>query len=92
MKNQNLETARHSLAHLLAAAVQKLYPDDEFRIGPAIENGFYYDFDLSQPLTNDHLPKIERKMIDLIKQDLSFVKKEMPTSEAVKLFKKLKFP
>ena len=57
-----IETIRHSLAHILAYAVQELYPGTKFGIGPAIENGFYYDFDLPRTLTPEDLPKIEAKM------------------------------
>ncbi len=90
MKELNLETTRHSLAHLMAAAVQKLYPAAKFGIGPTVENGFYYDFDLGENLTPEDLPKIEKEMKKLLAADLAFVKKEMSISEAVKLFKKLK--
>ena len=57
-----LETIRHSAAHVMAAAVQELYPNVKFDIGPATEDGFYYDFDLEARLTDDDLAKIEAKM------------------------------
>ena len=63
-----IETIRHSLAHVLAAAVKKLYPDVKFAGGPAIENGFYYDFDTEHRFSEDDFEKIEREMRDEAKQ------------------------
>ncbi|MFH1036939.1 MAG: threonine--tRNA ligase [Patescibacteria group bacterium] len=80
------ETTRHSLSHIMAFAVQKLYPDVKFGIGPAIENGFYYDFGLKNPITLEDLPIIEREMRELIGQDIKFVKKCVSKSEAEKIF------
>ena len=60
--SEKLETVRHSAAHIMAEAVRFIFPDVKFGIGPAIENGFYYDFDLPRPLTPDDLPLIESKM------------------------------
>ncbi|MBZ9572622.1 threonine--tRNA ligase [Patescibacteria group bacterium] len=85
-----IETIRHSLAHIMALAVQELYPGVKFGIGPAIENGFYYDFDFPgelTPISKDDLPKIEKKMRDLIKQDIKFEKEIISKTEAKKLFK-----
>ena len=98
-----IETIRHSLAHLLAYAVQELYPGTKFGIGPAIENGFYYDFDLPKALTPEDLPKvaeskassstlaslrvIEEKMKELIKQNIKFEKKVVSKKEAKEIFK-----
>ena len=82
-----IETIRHSLSHLLASAVQELYPGVKLGIGPAIEQGFYYDFDLVSPLSENDLPKIEKKMIELIKKNLKFKKKFVSKVEARKLFK-----
>ncbi len=85
---QKIETARHSLSHILAYAVQELYPGTKFGIGPAIENGFYYDFDIqSGALIKEDLPKIEAKMRELIKQNIVFKKKNITKAEANKLFK-----
>jgi len=81
-----LETIRHSLAHILAYAVRELYPDTCFGIGPAIENGFYYDFDLKRSLAPEDLPKIEKKMRELIGQNISFKKERLLTSDVNKLF------
>lgn len=83
-----IEIKRHSLAHILAAAIQKLYPKTQFGIGPVIENGFYYDFDFGKlKLTAEDLPKIEKKMKELIKKDLRFKKKMISFSMAKKIFK-----
>jgi len=82
-----INTIRHSLAHILATAVQELYPGTKFGIGPAIENGFYYDFDLPKNLAPDNLPKIEKKMKELIKQNIVFKKKNISKNEAKKIFK-----
>ena len=66
MSNYPLDTIRHSAAHVMAAAVQKLYPDAKFDIGPATENGFYYDFDMEHRLVNEDLKEIEKQMKKLI--------------------------
>ncbi len=81
-----IETARHSLSHIMACAVQELSPGVKFGIGPAIENGFYYDFD-AKNLAEADLPKIEVKMRELIKQKLAFKKKVVSKIAAKKLFK-----
>lgn len=87
----SIEKTRHSLAHILAAAVRELYPSVKFGIGPAIENGFYYDFALPVEVLREGgislLPKIEKKMEELIKKDIKFEKKTMSLTEAKKLFK-----
>lgn len=82
-----IETIRHSLAHILALAVQELYPKTKFGTGPPIENGFYYDFDLRKPISLEDLPKIEEKMRELIKQNLKFEKKSVSIKEAKEIFK-----
>lgn len=81
-----IETIRHSLAHILASAVQELYPGTKFGIGPAIENGFYYDFDLPKPISVNDLPKIEEKMKELIQKNIVFKKKIVEKEEAKKIF------
>ena len=70
MKNQNLEIIRHSCSHVLAAAVLKLYPKAKLGIGPAIENGFYYDFEFIKPLEEKDLEKISTSMKQIIKEKL----------------------
>ncbi len=87
MDKQNLEHLRHSTAHLLAAAVLGLYPETKRAIGPAIESGFYYDFDFKEPLSEEDLPKIEKKMEEILKSWNSFEKKEISVEEANKEFK-----
>ncbi len=90
-----INTIRHSLAHILATAVQELYPGTKFGIGPSIENGFYYDFDLSAVASREggfsisptDLPKIEKKMKKMIKQNLKFEKKIISSQQAKKTFK-----
>lgn len=81
-----IETMRHSAAHIMAEAVLSLFPDAKFAIGPAIEDGFYYDFDLSRPLTPDDLPAIEKKMKEIIKSNQPFNHTEISKEEARKLF------
>jgi threonyl-tRNA synthetase len=81
-----LETMRHSASHVMAEAVLSLFPDVKFGIGPAIEDGFYYDFDLPRSLTPEDLPVIERKMADIIKDDRPFTHRELSKQEAEKLF------
>lgn len=82
-----IETLRHSLAHILAYAVQELYPGTKFGIGPAIEDGFYYDFDIPSPISEKDLPKIEKKMRELIKKDLCFKKEIITKTKVKKIFK-----
>ena len=68
---ENLQNLRHSLAHLLAASVRKLYPGAQNAIGPAIEDGFYQDFDLPQPISDADLPKIEKKCVNFLKPGIN---------------------
>lgn len=82
-----IETIRHSLSHIMALAVQELYPGVKFGIGPAIESGFYYDLDLKRSLAPSDLLKIEKKMRELIKQNIVFKKKTITQIEAKKIFK-----
>jgi len=89
MTKISLETMRHSASHLMAAAILELFPEVKFGIGPAIENGFYYDLDLPFSLTPDHLKKIEKKMNELKKKNLKFEKNELSIEEAKEFFEKL---
>jgi len=84
--DEGLEIFRHSTSHVMAMAVKELFPGVKVTIGPAIENGFYYDFDCERPFREDDLPKIEGKMKEIIKKDLPFVRKEMTKQEAIDLF------
>ena len=81
----NLEEIRHSLSHILAAAVKEMYPGAKFGIGPSIDNGFYYDIEIE--LKDEDLPKIEKKMREILKKDISFEKKDVSKKEAKELFK-----
>jgi len=85
-EEEKLEILRHSAAHVMAEAVQSIFPDAKFGIGPAVENGFYYDFDLPRPLTSDDLPVIEAKMSEIIALDMPFVRQEVTKQEARRLF------
>lgn len=84
---EKIETIRHSLAHILAYAVQDLWPATKFGIGPAIENGFYYDFDFPFPISETDLSKIEKKMRELLRQNITFERKEITKDKADILFK-----
>ncbi|MFC1965006.1 threonine--tRNA ligase, partial [Chloroflexota bacterium] len=87
MDNDNkLEIVRHSAAHVMAETVQSIFPDAKFAIGPAIEDGFYYDFDLPRSLSPDDLPVIENKMSEIISANLPFTNKEVAKEEAQELF------
>ncbi len=74
---------RHTSAHILAQAVKRMYPDAKLAIGPAIENGFYYDFDLEHRFTEEDLEKIEKEMLKIIKEDLDIERFELPRDEAI---------
>src|SRR5437870_1391195 len=88
MKSEtSLDNIRHSLAHLLAAAVLKKFPDAKLGIGPTIENGFYYDFELPRSLTPEDLKEFEKAMKKMISSHLPFSGKEITVAEAKKLFK-----
>ncbi len=90
MKNEvpsKLEKIRHSASHILAQAVLKLYPDTKLGIGPAIEDGFYYDFEFSSPIEEEELKKIEKEMKKIIKKNLPFQQVFMPRKEALKYLK-----
>ncbi len=82
-----LYRVRHSTAHVMAQAVLEEFPEGKVAIGPAIEDGFYYDFDLPRPLTPDDLTAIEKRMRDIISSDHPFIRKEVSPDEARKLFK-----
>ncbi|MBI4723323.1 MAG: threonine--tRNA ligase [Candidatus Stahlbacteria bacterium] len=82
----------HSTAHILAQAVMELFPDVKLAIGPAIENGFYYDFDSSYHFTPEDLGKIENKMQEIINRDTFFVRKAIKKDKAIKLFTELNQP
>ena len=82
-----LELIRHDCAHVMAEAVQELFPGTQVTIGPAIENGFYYDFARDEPFTVADLPKIEKKMHDIIQRNKNFVREVWSKEESIKHFK-----
>ncbi|MDQ5901084.1 MAG: threonyl-tRNA synthetase, partial [Patescibacteria group bacterium] len=84
---EKLSHIRHSTAHLLAAAVLRLWPDTKITIGPAIETGFYYDFEFSTPISENDFPKIEKKMIDTLKDWEGFAHREVSVDEANEIYK-----
>ncbi len=84
---EGLEVLRHSTAHLMAMAVQALYPGTQVTIGPVIEDGFYYDFAPATPFTVEDLPKIEAKMRELAKANLRIERSETPRAEAIEKFR-----
>ena len=81
-----LEVLRHSTAHVLAQAVLNLYPDAKYAIGPTIEQGFYYDFQLPEPLTDADLPRIEKEMARIVSRDLPVTRWEVSPDEALAVF------
>lgn len=83
---EGLEIVRHSAAHIMAEAVRSLFPGVKITIGPAIDNGFYYDFDPPQPFTPEDLERIEKRMRELVQEDLPFIRREVPWQEAVDFF------
>ncbi len=86
MEQEKIQKIRHSLAHLLGSAVLQIWPDAKIATGPAIENGFYYDFDFTTPIVEKDLGKIEQKMRETIKKWKSFEKSEISEDDAKKLF------
>ncbi len=97
MEKYQIETKRHSLAHVLAMAVLDLYPDTKLGIGPTIENGFYYDFALSAEASGEgvisekNLPKIEEKMREIVKSDFKFEREKVTAEKARKIFENQPF-
>lgn len=88
-KSNNLETLRHSASHVLAAAVLEMFPEAKFGIGPAVENGFYYDFELPRTLIPEDLPILEEKMKQIVKDNYSFEREDISIASALEHFQKL---
>ena len=86
--NEGIEILRHSTSHLMAQAVKRLYPNVQVTIGPAIKDGFYYDFDTDKPFTDEDLPKIEAEMKKIIKENIPVIRKIMTKKDAIEYFKK----
>jgi threonyl-tRNA synthetase len=84
-----LDTIRHSTAHLMAMAVQELFPGTQVTIGPVIDNGFFYDFGTDRPFTDDDLRRIEEKMTEIVKRDLPVRREVVSRDEAIAMFEKL---
>ena len=83
---EGLEIIRHSCAHLLGHAIKQLWPNVKMAIGPVIDNGFYYDVDLDQPISSDDLAKLEQRMLELAKTEYDVIKKKVSWQEAVDTF------
>src|SRR5439155_25628500 len=88
-KNEKLDTKRHSLAHIMAASIQEMFPEAKFGVGPVIEDGFFYDVHLGRPLTPEDLEAIEKRMREKVKQNLRFERSEMPLDTAADVFGKM---
>lgn len=88
----DLDKLRHSCAHVLAQAVKSFYPQAKLGIGPPVDYGFFYDIDLDHRLTDEDLEKIEKKMLEIVKANYPYIKKEVPRPEAVDFFKKANEP
>jgi threonyl-tRNA synthetase len=86
--DEGLEILRHSASHIMAQAVKALFPEARVAIGPAIEKGFYYDFDVSKPFTEEDLVHIEAKMAEIVSRGLAFCRKELSREEAITVFEK----
>ncbi|MBA2873768.1 threonine--tRNA ligase [Thermaerobacillus caldiproteolyticus] len=84
-----LEILRHSTAHLMAQAIKRLYKNVKLGVGPVIENGFYYDIDMEESLTPEDLPKIEKEMQKIAKENLEIVRKEVSREEAIRLYQEI---
>ena len=91
-QHDELYKMRHSAAHLLAAAVQQLWPEVKLGVGPVIENGFYYDFDLKERITEEDLPKIEEKMREIAAKDFGYEREDLSLTEAKKRAKEMGQP
>lgn len=86
--DEGLEILRHSTSHLMAQAVKRIYPNVQVTIGPAIKDGFYYDFDTDKPFNDEDLPKIEAEMKKIIKENIPVIRKIMTKKDAIEYFKK----
>jgi threonyl-tRNA synthetase len=86
---EGLAVLRHSTAHLMASAVMKIYPDVKFAIGPAIDDGFYYDFEVGRPISVEDLAAIEKLMREIAKEDHRFIRGELGRDEAIDRFQRL---
>ena len=85
--SRDIDKLRHSAAHVMAQAVQELWPDVKVTIGPAIDTGFYYDFDKKEPFADGDLHKIEKAMARIVQKNLPFTQSSMPRAKAIELFR-----
>ncbi len=84
--DEGLEVLRHSAAHIMAQAIKRLHPEVNFGVGPTIENGFYYDTDMDEQLTEEDLPAIEKEMMEIVKANYPFERREVSREEALDIF------
>src|ERR1051326_779824 len=84
--NEKLDTKRHSLAHIMAASIQEMFPEAKFGVGPVVEDGFYYDVHLTRSLTPEDLQEIEKRMRDKVRKNLTFERSELPIDAASDTF------
>jgi len=91
-ESENLKKIRHTTSHVMAMAVQKLFPKAQVTIGPWIENGFYYDFDTPEPFTEQDLKAIKKEMVKIIKQKLPVIREEIPREEAQRRIEAIQEP
>jgi len=84
-----VETRRHSAAHVMAAAIKRLFPDAKLGVGPVVENGFYYDIDIGRAVTPDDISAIDAEMKKIVKENPSFTREEMAIDDAIALFGKM---
>ena len=87
IETNELQTLRHSASHILAQAVKRLFPEAKLTIGPAIDNGFYYDFDIETPFSREDLDNLEAEMKKIVKENLKIKRFELPRAEALELMK-----
>jgi threonyl-tRNA synthetase len=88
-KNEDLDRKRHSLAHVMAASIQEMFPDAKFGVGPVVEDGFYYDVSLARALTPEDLQVIEKRMREKVKSDIRFERSELQIDLAAEMFGKM---
>ncbi|SDN06111.1 threonine--tRNA ligase [Sediminibacillus halophilus] len=88
-QQEGIEIMRHSAAHLMAQAIKRLYENVQFGVGPVIEDGFYYDFDMEESVTPEDLPRIEKEMQKIIDENLEIVRKEVSREEAKEMFREI---
>ena len=84
--DEALKILRHSAAHIMAQAIKRLHPDVKFGVGPTIENGFYYDTDMDVQLTEEELPAVEKEMMEIVKANYPFERREVSREEALEIF------